>query len=673
MKKIAIYTRQSIDKKDSISVETQFDSCKLRLTKEDQNRVEKYSDKGYSGKNTKRPEIQKLISDIEGNKIEKVLVYKLDRISRNITDFYKLYETMEEHGCEFCSATENFDTSNSMGKAMMGILAVFAQMERENIQKRVKDNYYDRTERLGSWPGGPAPYGFKNAKTEDRRPTLIPNEKEKTAVEFLFDSYSNDLNTSLGILAKELYDKGYRSHKRKEGIFDNVTIARILKNTVYVKADEVLYNYLRGEGIRIESPVEKWDGSHSAHIINKKSYNKSRGQRIYTNINEQIAYLTNFSGFIDSKTYIKVQNRLKDNKQIGRANGPSKLEEFAGKLKCGNCGYAIKIYNGQQLSCYGNVSLHICNSRFNRRGYIDELMLNDIRERVAPEISRYYSILRFSYNQQLEDYKKLEKEKNDLEKKIDNLIDTISMLENQKDKNPYMKRVQEYSSQISAIDLKLADFAAIDVNDFKEDIDYYSLSIEKRKAIINKLIDKIIVTDNSAEDRISEMPYKVELIWKNEISEEYRELYKEATKNFSEEDFTKLLIETYSRIPYEDYCEIQKDAKSRWDKYSKANIRLDDSIQRIEFFKVIEKNKLGFIKYLGCLSYYLKMNDKFVITKFKTCFKKNGCKPLYIRDFTYKVENLRFASEEELNNYVGTIAFNMSEELKKRPELIPDI
>lgn len=91
MKKIAIYTRQSIDKKDSISVETQFDSCKLRLTEEDQNRVEKYSDKGYSGKNTKSPEIQKLISDIVGNKIEKVLVYKLDRISRNILIEFKLH------------------------------------------------------------------------------------------------------------------------------------------------------------------------------------------------------------------------------------------------------------------------------------------------------------------------------------------------------------------------------------------------------------------------------------------------------------------------------------------------------------------------------------------------------------------------------------------------------
>ena len=70
MKKIAIYTRQSIDKKDSISVETQFDICKQRLTEQEIIRIERFSDRGYSGKNTKRPEIQKLISDIESNKID---------------------------------------------------------------------------------------------------------------------------------------------------------------------------------------------------------------------------------------------------------------------------------------------------------------------------------------------------------------------------------------------------------------------------------------------------------------------------------------------------------------------------------------------------------------------------------------------------------------------------
>lgn len=673
MKKIAIYTRQSIDKKDSISVETQFDSCKLRLTDEELKQVEKYSDKGYSGKNTNRPEIQKLISDIEDNKIEKVLVYKLDRISRNITDFYKLYETMEEHSCEFCSATENFDTSTSMGKAMMGILAVFAQMERENIQKRVKDNYYDRTERLGSWPGGPAPYGFKNSKTEDRRPTLITNENEKTAVEFLFDSYANDLNTSLGTLAKKLYVKGYRSHKRKGGMFDNVTIARILKNTVYVKADEVLYNYLRGEGIKIESPVEKWDGSHSAHIINKKPYKKSHGQRIYTDTNEQIAYITNFCGFIDSKTYIKVQKRLKDNRQIGRANGHSKLEEFAGKLKCGNCGYAIKIYNGQQLSCYGNISLHVCNARFNRRGYIDELRLNDIRDRVAPEISQYYSILRFSYNQQFENNKETVKERDGLQEQIDNLTDSLSMTKDSDVKKAILEKISTLSKKKSELELKISDFESIDINDFKENIDYYSLSSEKRKAIINKLIDKIIVTDISVEDQIGEMPYKVEIVWKNEISEEYRKLYKETTKNFSEEDFQKLFVESYSCIPYEDYCEISQYAKSLWDKYSKYNIKLDDSFEYIETYKHIGKDKLGLGKSFGCLAYYTKTDNKFVITKFKTCFKNSSGKHFYIKDLTYKVENLNFESKYELQNYVNTIASNMSEELKKKPELIPDI
>ena len=674
MKKIAIYTRQSIDKKDSISVETQFDICKQRLTEQEIIRIERFSDRGYSGKNTKRPEIQKLISDIESNKIEKVLVYKLDRISRNIADFYNLYETMEQHGCEFCSATENFDTSNSIGKAMMGILAIFAQMERENIQKRVKDNYYDRTEKLGSWPGGPAPYGFENSKTEDKRPTLIPNENEKTAVEFIFDSYANDLNTSLGALAKKLYDKGYRSKKRKGGIFDNVTIARILKNTVYVKADEMLYNFLRGEGIRIESPIEKWDGSHAAHVINKRTNNKKENQRVYTEKSEWIAYLTNFQGFIDSKTYISVQKRLKNNMQIARANGSSKLEEFAGKLKCGNCGRAIKIYNGKQISCYSNVSLHSCEARFNRRGIIEQLKLEDIRYIVATEISRYYSILKFSYNKRLVDFKKLEKQRDELQKERLNLASILGRFNNDSEREPVIQQMKLLSTRISELDLNISDFTEINANDIKENIDYYSLSVEKRKSIINKLIDKIVVTDISAENITSEMPYKVEVIWKNEISEEYRKLYKETTKDFSEEEFTELLFETYCCTSYEDYCKRMQDVRLMWDEYEKNNIGFGDNVlESHEVFCKVGKDKLGFNKYFGCLAYYIKIKDEFVITKFKTCFKNSSGKHLFIRDFTFQIENLKFAERNILEDYVKNICYNMAECFKEKPEFIPDI
>ena len=528
MKKIAIYTRQSIDKKDSISVETQFDTCRLKLTGEEVKHTEQYSDKGYSGKNTNRPELQKLISEIEKKEVEKVVVYKLDRISRNIADFYKLYEIMEKHGCEFCSATENFDTTNSMGKAMMGILAIFAQMERENIQKRVKDNYYDRTEKLGSWPGGPAPYGFKNARTEDRRPTLIPNGAEKPAVEFLFDSYADSTEISLGILAKALTEKGFKSRKRKGGAFDNVTIARILKNTVYVKADDMLYHFLRGEGIKIDSPIEKWNGTHSAHIINKKPYSKTKEQRAYTNADEQVAYLTNFSGFIDSKTYIKVQKRLKNNKQIGRANGKSKLEEFAGKLKCGKCGRAVKIYSGDRISCYGNVSLHSCDAKFNKRGNFDRLQLKDIRDQVAVNIAGYFSVLKSVYKKQIENFDRLKDEKAALENKINNLVGAISELDNGENKTPYKNKIQEYSSRIGEIEFKTANYATIDPNELKENIGYYGLSLEKRKAIINKLVDKIIITDNSANDITDKMPYKVAVVWKTEINADQAESFAKA-------------------------------------------------------------------------------------------------------------------------------------------------
>lgn len=573
MKIIAIYARQSIDKKDSVSIESQIDKCKEQLSDEECKRLKIYTDKGYSGKNLKRPNIEKLIKDIKNRKVEKVVVYKLDRISRSITDFYKLYEIMNAYDCGFSSATEGIGTTNPTERTMMGILAVFAQTERENIQKRVKDNYYDRTERLGTWPGGPAPYGFVNSRTEDKRPTLIPNENEKEAVEFLFDSYANDLNVSLGMLAKKLFEKGYRSHKRKNGVFDNVTVARILKNTVYVKADNILYNYLSGSGIKIKSPIERWDGSHSAHVINKKPYNEAEKERKRTENDEQVAYLTNFSGFIDSITYIKVQKRLKENQQIRRANGSSKLEEFAGKLKCGKCGYAIKIYNGSLLSCYGNVSCHVCDAKFKKRGYFDCLLLKDVRDRVALEISSYYSYLRCAYNKKVDNREKLENEKKELDSKINNLVETLGEMGGKASRAAIIEKLENCYSQKNDIELKLADIATIDVEDYKKNISYHTLSLKQRKAIINKLIDRINIYDTSAETPYKEMPYKVEVIWKNEISEEQDELCEKMADQISNEDADKMLIETFCGMPYEEHERLQNEMMKMVEEFKKEHDR----------------------------------------------------------------------------------------------------
>ena len=163
MKKTAIYCRQSIDKKESISVETQETFCRNYINRIPHNKIiEVYWDIGYSGKNINRPAFQKLLEEVTQDKIEKVVIYKLDRVSRNMADFCNVNEIFKQHNTKFCSVSEEFDTTTATGAAMVNIAMVFAQMERENISMRVKDNYYDRIKKDGRWAGGPAPYGFKN-------------------------------------------------------------------------------------------------------------------------------------------------------------------------------------------------------------------------------------------------------------------------------------------------------------------------------------------------------------------------------------------------------------------------------------------------------------------------------------------------------------------------------
>ena len=137
-----IYARQSVDRKDSISIESQIDFCKYELKG---GSCKVFKDKGYSGKNTDRPEFKKLLGEIRTGKVRRVIVYKLDRISRSILDFANMMELFQEYDVEFVSSTEKFDTSTPMGRAMLNICIVFAQLERETIQKRVIISKNSRT------------------------------------------------------------------------------------------------------------------------------------------------------------------------------------------------------------------------------------------------------------------------------------------------------------------------------------------------------------------------------------------------------------------------------------------------------------------------------------------------------------------------------------------------
>lgn len=117
----AIYTRQSVDRADSISIESQIEFCKYEMRGE---AYKVYTDRGYSGKNTDRPAFAEMMNDIENGIISKVVVYKLDRISRSILDFSTMMERFEKYKVEFVSTTEKFDTSSPMGRAMLNICIV---------------------------------------------------------------------------------------------------------------------------------------------------------------------------------------------------------------------------------------------------------------------------------------------------------------------------------------------------------------------------------------------------------------------------------------------------------------------------------------------------------------------------------------------------------------------
>ena len=487
LKVIAIYARQSVDKKDSLSIETQINLCTNYINASPHSEtIETYQDKGYSGKNIHRPDFTRMMADIESGKISKIVVYKLDRISRNLLDFMSMYKIFNEHKIEFCSVNDTFDTTTPMGRGMLKIAMVFAEMERESIQLRVKDNYYERI-KDGRWAGGPAPYGFKNGRTKNNIPTLIRVSEEITAIKLAFNHYEDDFAMSLGKVARLLEKKGYQSRKRKT--FDNVTIARILQNPVYAIADETLYKFFKTRKAKIINPIEEWDGTRSAVIVGKRVANNNT--RKYTDLSEQTVYLTNFKGFIKSRQYVKVQERLAQNQQIKRANAPTRMEELAGLVKCSKCKehYAVKMYNANKLDCYGNRSLHLCDATFKTVNF--EELRKSIRIKVLDVIKHLAERVEKSER----GYKKIEEELNELVKKRDNLV--LLSLGKSKLEKAFADTIEKLQDQIEEKELQLSTYTPIRYEAFNFDLIEMELAdVEKAKEIYRKLIKRVLLEEN---------------------------------------------------------------------------------------------------------------------------------------------------------------------------------
>ena len=327
----AIYARQSVDRADSISIESQIELCQYEARGE---AVKTYIDRGYSGKNTERPAFREMMADMERGLIRKVIVYKLDRISRSILDFSAMMDIFGKYGVEFVSTTEKFDTSSPMGRAMLNICIVFAQLERETIQKRVADAYFARCQK-GLYMGGRVPFGYRLAPTviggiRSSMYEAVPEEAE--VVRLIYEHYAQP-QCSYGDIIRELHAQGICKRGKP---WERSRMSDILRNPIYVRADLSVYRFYQELGITIANGPADFIGTNGCYFYHTKD-GIGRNQPGPT---EGCLVLAPHTGIVPADIWLQCRRKCQNAQRV-QPWQKAKNTWLAGKVKCGVCGYAL--------------------------------------------------------------------------------------------------------------------------------------------------------------------------------------------------------------------------------------------------------------------------------------------------------------------------------------------
>ena len=236
----AIYTRKSTEHNLDLefnSLDAQREACEAYIKSQAHEGwrlvPDRYDDGAFSGASLERPALQKLLANVRSEKIDIIVVYKVDRLTRSLADFAKLVELFDHHSVSFVSVTQSFNTTSSMGRLTLNVLLSFAQFEREVIGERVRDKIA-ASKRRGIWVGGPVPLGYASIS---KKLVVVPEDAE--TVRAIFARYV--ALGSIGPLAEDLDRSGIRTKQRRVR-FGVGALAYLLKNRIYI--GEVVY---RGE------------------------------------------------------------------------------------------------------------------------------------------------------------------------------------------------------------------------------------------------------------------------------------------------------------------------------------------------------------------------------------------------------------------------------------------
>jgi site-specific DNA recombinase len=266
-RRCAIYTRKSTSvglEQDFNSLDAQREACAGYVQRQPGWTLvdERYDDGGFTGANIERPAFQRLLTDIEAGKIDVVVVYKVDRLSRSLLDFAKLMERFGAAGASFVSVTQNFSTADAMGRLTLNMLMSFAEFEREMIGERTRDKIAAQRRR-GKWTGGTVPLGYT---VEGKK--LVVNDLEAVLVREVFSLYLQQRST---LAVARLLNESSRSTKRHVAVngrlrearsWTKADVTRLLRNPVYA-------GYMGSHG-------ELYEGEH-VPIVDRETFSKVRG------------------------------------------------------------------------------------------------------------------------------------------------------------------------------------------------------------------------------------------------------------------------------------------------------------------------------------------------------------------------------------------------------------
>ncbi len=483
---IAIYSRKSRFTGKGESIGNQVELCRsyIRTAFGDQyaDTAVVFEDEGFSGGNLNRPDFKRMMKAARDRQFKAIVVYRLDRISRNISDFSALIEELGRLDMDFISIRESFDTSSPMGRAMMYIASVFSQLERETIAERIRDNMHELA-KTGRWLGGTTPTGYTSeavkSVTVDGKSKkacklkLLPEEAE--IVRRIYDLYleTNSLTmTETELLRQQVKTKTGRN-------FTRFSIKSILQNPVYLIADREAYQYFVEKEADLFSGPEEFDGVRGILAYNRTDQEKGRAT-VYLPISEWIVSVGEHPGLIPARIWIRIQESLERNKSKAYHKPRSNEALLTGLLWCA-CGNRMYPKLSNRITASGKpVYSYVCKmkerskrslcSRHNASGnLLDNAIVEQIRHLTEDDSGfmaqlekskRFYTDNREEYDNQLED---LRQQQMDIHRKINALIDSLADFAGSTAAGHLKQRIEELHAQEAGLQTHITELEGLAV------------------------------------------------------------------------------------------------------------------------------------------------------------------------------------------------------------------